>query len=102
MAFFSHERHLEIWFPKKETITFFWSKLHYTKKDQILHVKNYIFPKTRGNKNKQWTHITPLSLNRHHQVKYECIIFLGKGDIVCSVELKTRYNKSYYCLQKIN
>ena len=39
IALFSKERHFEIWFPKKRTITFFWSqlsKLH--KKDPILHV----------------------------------------------------------------
>ena len=39
MVLFSNERHFEIWFPKKRTITFFWSKfskLH--KKDPILHV----------------------------------------------------------------
>ena len=39
IALFSNERHFEIWFPKKKTITFFWSnlsKLH--KKDPILHV----------------------------------------------------------------
>ena len=39
IALFSNERHFEIWFPKKRTITFFWiklSKLH--KKDPILHV----------------------------------------------------------------
>ena len=38
-ALFSNECHFEIWFPKKRTITFFWSKsskLH--KKDPILHV----------------------------------------------------------------
>ena len=29
---------------------------------------NYIFPETRGNKNKQWTHITPLMfINRDFQ-----------------------------------
>ena len=39
IALFSNERHFEIRFPKKRTITFFWgklSKLH--KKDSILHV----------------------------------------------------------------
>ena len=39
IVLFSNERHFEIWFPKKKTITFFWSKfskLH--KKDTILHV----------------------------------------------------------------
>ena len=49
----------QIWFPKKKIITFFrrkLSKLH--KKDTILHVSdNYIFPKTRANKNEQWTHL---------------------------------------------
>ena len=38
-ALFSNERHFEIWFPKKRTITFFWSKLSKLhKKDPILHV----------------------------------------------------------------
>ena len=55
----SNEHHFEIWFPKKRTIMFSWSKLSKLhKKDPILH--NYIFPKTRGNKNKPWTHSTPL------------------------------------------
>ena len=37
--FFSNERHFEIWFPKKRSITFFWSKLSKLhKKDTILHV----------------------------------------------------------------
>ena len=39
IALFSNERHFEIWFPKKRTITFFWSKLSKLhKKDPILHV----------------------------------------------------------------
>ena len=39
IALFSNERHFEIWFPKKKTITFFWSKLSKLhKKDPILHV----------------------------------------------------------------
>ena len=37
--FFSNEHHFEIWFPKKRTITFSWSKLFKLhKKDPILHV----------------------------------------------------------------
>ena len=39
IALFWNKRHFEIWFPKKRSITFFWSilsKLH--KKDPILHV----------------------------------------------------------------
>ena len=39
IALFSNERHFEIWFPKKRTITFFWSKLSKLhKKDPILPV----------------------------------------------------------------
>ena len=65
IASFSNERHFKIWFPKKKTIRFFWSELSKVhKKDPILHVTttNYIFPKPKGNKNKQWTHITPLKV----------------------------------------
>ena len=35
--------------------------LSYTKKNPILHVTNYIFPKTRGSKNKRCTHSIPLN-----------------------------------------
>ena len=39
IALFSNELHFEIWFPKKQTITFFWGKLSKLyKKDPILHV----------------------------------------------------------------
>ena len=39
IALFSNERHFEIWFPKKRTIMFFWSKLSKLhKKDPSLHV----------------------------------------------------------------
>ena len=49
-------------FQKREKITFFWSKfskLH--KKRPNFACGNYIFPKTRENKNKPWTHSTPLN-----------------------------------------
>ena len=36
--------------------------LNYTKRPNFA-FGNYIFPKTRGNKNKPWTHSTPLRLN---------------------------------------
>ena len=46
IALFSNERHFEIWFPKKKTITFFWSKLSKLhKKDPILHVATTFFLK---------------------------------------------------------
>ena len=39
IALFSNERHFEIWFSKKKTTTYFWSKLSKLhKKDPILHV----------------------------------------------------------------
>ena len=39
VSLFSNEHHFEIWFPKKKTIMFFWSKLSKLhKKDPILHV----------------------------------------------------------------
>ena len=76
IALFSNERHFEIWFQKKRTITFFEvNYLNFTKKDPILHVattfslkqggtrtsQGPIFSKTRGNKNKPGTHSTPLN-----------------------------------------
>ena len=61
IALFSNERHFEIWFPKKKIITFFWSKLSKTiQKRPNFACDNYIFPKTRGNKNKQCTHSSPV------------------------------------------
>ena len=46
IALFSNERHFEIWFPKRKTITFFGSKLSKLhKKDPILHVATTFFLK---------------------------------------------------------
>ena len=46
IALFSNEHHFEIWFSKKRTITFFWSKLHKLhKKHPILHVATTFFLK---------------------------------------------------------
>ena len=46
---------------KREQLLFSWSKLSKLyKKDPIFACGNYIFPKTKGNKNKPWTHSTPL------------------------------------------
>ena len=58
-------------FPKKRTITSFWSKLsNLHKKDPILHVATTFSPKTRGNKNKPWTHSTPVKSTWHFSLKY--------------------------------
>ena len=60
VALFSNERHFAIRFPKKRTITFFWSKLSKLhKNDPILHVAT-TFSLNKGNKNKPWTHSAPL------------------------------------------
>ena len=48
VALFSNECHFEIWFQKKKTITFFWSKLFKLhKKDPILHVATLFSLKQR-------------------------------------------------------
>ena len=50
-------------FQKRKQLHFSEVKyLNYTKKRNFA-CDNYIFPKTRGNKNKQWTHSTPLKLS---------------------------------------
>ena len=50
-------------FQKRKQLRFFWSKLSKLhKKRPNFTSDNYIFPKTRGNKNKQWTHSTPVKI----------------------------------------
>ena len=59
--FFQMSAILKFDFQKREQLRFSEvNYLNYTKKDPILHVATTIFPKTRGNKNKPWTHFTPL------------------------------------------
>ena len=49
-------------FQKREQLRFSEENyLNYTKKRHNFACGNYIFPKTRGNKNKPWTHSTPLN-----------------------------------------
>ena len=48
-------------FQKREQLHFSEvNYLNYTKNPPNFACGNYIFPKTRGNKNKPWTHSTPL------------------------------------------
>ena len=72
--FFSSERHFEIWFPKRKTIIFseetYLNNTKKTNKQTHTHTQYfacdvYIFPKTRGNKNKQWTHLCALKRHIH-------------------------------------
>ena len=57
LALFSNGRHFRMSIPKMKTNIFFRRKLSkLLEKDTILHVHNYIFPETRVNKSKQWTH----------------------------------------------
>ena len=52
-------------FQKREQLRFSEvNYLNYTKKDPNFACGNYIFPKTRGNKNKPWTHSTPINEKR--------------------------------------
>ena len=49
-------------FQKREKLRFSEANyLNYTKRPTLA-CGNYIFPKTRGNKNKPWTHSTPLNV----------------------------------------
>ena len=51
---------LEFDFQKREQLRFSEENyLNYSKRPNFA-CGNYIFPKTRGNKNKPWTHSTPL------------------------------------------
>ena len=60
----------EIWFPKKKNNYIFQKKIIWTtQKDTILHVTITFFPKTRANKNKQWTHYSALN---KLEIQYFC------------------------------
>ena len=60
ITLFLHEHHFEIWFPKKKTITFFWSKLSKLRKKTQFCMWRYIFAKTRGKQEQAMTHSTSL------------------------------------------
>ena len=64
VLFFQMSAILKFDFQKKKTITFFCSKLSklglHKKKNPNFACDNYIFSKTRGDKNKQWTHPSPV------------------------------------------
>ena len=53
--------HFEILFQKRKQVHFSEENyLNYTKRHNFV-CDIYIFPKTRGNKNKQWTHLGALN-----------------------------------------
>ena len=96
IALFLNERHFEIWFPKKRTITFFWSKLSKLhKKDSILHVATIFFLKQGETKNKPWTHSTPVKTSIWVELRG-----------ICSHELKSlTYSQSamwYICCRSLS
>ena len=65
-------------FQKREQLRF--SKvnyLNYTKKRPNFACGNYIFPKTKGNKNKPWTHSTPLKLKLKNIFDSEHVRYRG-------------------------
>ena len=67
IALFSKERHFEIWFQKKRTITFFWSKiskLH--KEDPILHVATTFSLKQGETRTSHGPIPHPLKKKSHH------------------------------------
>ena len=65
--------------------------LNYTKKTQFCmwHCGNYIFPKTRGNKNKQWTHSTPLK--QPSRIQPQIDFLPSSGLQISSLVLQTDY-----------
>ena len=66
IALFSNEHHFEIWFSKKKTITFFWSKLSKLhKKDPILHVTTTFSLKQEETRTSNGLIPHPLRLNVH-------------------------------------
>ena len=83
------------WFPKKKTITFFWSKnyLNYTKRPNFA-CGNYIFPETRGSKYKPWTHSTPLNITDSiGLMEIEACILNSQFSIIQLFYLKKQTNK---------
>ena len=72
---FSNERHFEIRFPKKEKNYFFLTlSISTTQKRPNFACDSYVFPKTRGNKNKQCTHSTSLKWINSNFLHYWIII----------------------------
>ena len=75
IALFLNERHFEIWFPKKRTITFFWcklSKLH--KKDTILHVATTFSLKQGETSTRHGPILHPSkSFFGYHQSEFSCL-----------------------------
>ena len=71
IALFQMSAILKFDFQKRKQLRFSEENyLNYTKKRPNFGCGNYIFPKTRGNKNKQCTHSTPLNLfSVHFNVK---------------------------------
>ena len=62
-------------FQKRKQLRFSEVKyLNYTKKPNFA-CDNYIFPKTKGNKNKQWTHSTPVN-DSIISKQYYCTVFV--------------------------
>ena len=57
-------------FRKREQLRFSEENhLNYTKRPNFA-CGNYIFPKTRGNKNKPWTHSTPLKITQGSELSF--------------------------------
>ena len=95
-----NERHFEIWFPKMKTFTFFRRKLSKLyKKDTFLHVTNYIFPKIKTNKNKQWTHfgaLVPSIFNQSYSTQRQfCWLPVCNGHGICVKSLFAENGENY-------
>ena len=78
IALFSNECHFEIWFPKKKTITFFWSKLSkLPKKDPILHVATLFSLKQGETRTSHGPIPHPLSTLGAYWKEYGTLVYSG-------------------------
>ena len=84
--FFLNEHHFEIWFPKKRTITFFWSKLSKLhKNDPILHVATTFSLKQGETRTSHGPIPHPLSWNGKNKLfrkHVACNLFLSLREVI--------------------
>ena len=86
IALFSNERHFEIGFSKKKTITFFWSKLSkQLTKDPILHV-TIAFSLKQGETRTNSVHIP-------HRFRGYCTSDLKSACFVCYLKIINTFRK---------
>ena len=100
IALFSNERHFEIWFPKKRTITFLWSKvskLH--KKDPILHVATTFSLKQGETRTSHGPIPHPLSLRKNKNNLSKCEEKMRKVQLLPTRDCEAGYGPDTALIQ---